>query len=32
MAKLSALIDQQLTPVVQRLERIENNLNLGGKD
>ena len=31
MAKLSTLIDQQLKPVVQRLERIESNLNLGGK-
>lgn len=31
MTKLSALIDQQLTPVIQRLERIESNLNLGGK-
>ncbi|HZP51120.1 MAG TPA: Clp protease N-terminal domain-containing protein [Actinocrinis sp.] len=30
MSKLSTLIDQQLKPVVQRLERIENNLNLGG--
>jgi ATP-dependent Clp protease ATP-binding subunit ClpC len=28
MAKLSALIDQQLMPVVQRLERIEGNLGL----
>jgi len=31
MAKLSSLIDQQLKPVVQRLERIESNLDLGGK-
>ena len=31
MTKLSALIDQQLKPVVQRLERIESNLDLGGK-
>lgn len=30
MSKLSTMIDQQLKPVVQRLERIENNLNLGG--
>ncbi|MBS2961969.1 ATP-dependent Clp protease ATP-binding subunit [Actinocrinis puniceicyclus] len=29
MTKLSALIDQQLKPVVQRLERIENNMRLG---
>lgn len=31
MAKLSELIDQQLKPVVQRIERIESNLDLGGK-
>lgn len=31
MTKLSTLIDQQLKPVVQRLERIESNLNLGDK-
>lgn len=31
MSKLSALIDQQLKPVVQRLDRIESNLDLGGK-
>lgn len=31
MTKLFALIDQQLKPVVQRLERIESNLDLGGK-
>jgi ATP-dependent Clp protease ATP-binding subunit ClpC len=31
MGKLSALIDQQLKPVVQRLDRIESNLDLGGK-
>ena len=31
MSKLAELIDQQLKPVVQRLERIEGNLDLGGK-
>ncbi len=31
MSKLSTLIDEQLKPVVQRLERIERNLDLGGK-
>lgn len=31
MAKLTALIDQQLKPVVQRLERIESNLDRGGE-
>ncbi len=31
MSKLSTLIDEQLKPVVQRLERIEKNLDLGGK-
>lgn len=31
MTKLAELIDQQLGPVVQRLERVESNLGLGNK-